>query len=144
MIVPSLVIPDTLVLRINFPFNDDSHPYDFIIDDKGQKAEMNWQTSIDLIAKSIKNSSSTLQSVILYGHTDSLGTDEYNNTLATRRAAFLAKELKTRGIPEKLLVIFSKGRTMPVSRGPGESEETFQMRCRRVELVKFFTKENKR
>ena len=89
IVIPPLVIPDTLVLRINFPFDDDSHPYDFIIDDKGQKTEMSWQTSMDLLAKSIKKSSSTLQGVILYGHTDSLGTDEYNNALARRRAALL-------------------------------------------------------
>ncbi len=144
IVVPPLVIPDTLVLRLNFPFDDDSHPYDFVIGDQGQKTDMRWQTSIDLIAKSIKNSSSTLQSVILYGHTDSLGTDEYNNALAQRRAAFVAKELKNRGIPGKLLVIFSKGRTMPVSRQAGESDEIFQLRNRRVEFVKFFTKENKR
>jgi outer membrane protein OmpA-like peptidoglycan-associated protein len=144
IVVPPLVIPDTLVLRINFPFDDDSHPYDFIIDENGQKSAMLWQTSIDLIAKSIKNSSASLQSVTLYGYTDSLGTDEYNNALAGRRAEFVAKQLKARGIPAKILVIVSKGRAMPVKRQPGESDETFQLRCRRVELIKFFTKENKR
>ncbi len=144
IIVPPLAIPDTLILRINFPFDDDSHPYDFTIDDNGQKSETRWQTSLDLLAKSIKNSSSNLESVILYGHTDSLGTDEYNFALATRRANFVAKELKARGIPTKLLVIFSKGRTMPVARRSGESDETFQLRCRRVEFVKFFTKSKTR
>jgi hypothetical protein len=139
IIVPPLVIPDTLVLRINFPFDDYLHPYDFVIDENGHKTDTRWQTSIDLVAKSIKNSSSTLQSVILYGHTDSLGTDEYNFNLAKRRAQFVAKELEKRGIPPKLLVIFPKGRTMPVTRGIGESDEIFYLRCRRVEFVKFFT-----
>jgi outer membrane protein OmpA-like peptidoglycan-associated protein len=138
--VAPLIVPDTLVLRLNFPFNDDSHPYDFIIDDKGQKTDMRWQTSIDLIAKSIKNSSATLQNVILYGHTDSLGTDEYNFGLAKRRAAFVAKQLEMRGIPAKLFIIFPKGRTMPVVRAAGESDEIFQLRCRRVEFIKSFTK----
>ncbi|MEP7235882.1 MAG: OmpA family protein, partial [Ignavibacteriota bacterium] len=141
--VPPLVIPDTLVLRINFPFDDDSHPYDFTIDDAGQKTDVRWQSSLDLLAKSIKNSSATLQSVILYGHTDSLGTDEYNNALAERRAEFVAKQLRSRGIPAKLLVIFSKGRTMPVTRRTGESDEIFYLRCRRVEFIKFFSKGNK-
>ena len=142
--MPPLAIPDTLILRINFPFDDDSHPYDFTIDDNGQKTDTRWQTSLDLLAKSIKNSSSNLESVILYGHTDSLGTDEYNFALATRRANFVAKELKIRGIPTKLMVVFSKGRTMPVARRAGESDETFQLRCRRVEFVKFFTKSKTR
>jgi hypothetical protein len=139
IVIPPLIIPDTLILRINFPFNDDSHPYDFTIDDSGQKTEMPWHTSLDLLAKSIKNSSMNLESVVLYGHTDSLGTDEYNFELAKRRAAFVASGLKSRGIPAKLLVIFSKGRTMPLIRRVGESDETFQMRCRRVEFVKSFT-----
>jgi hypothetical protein len=142
--VPPLVIPDTLVLRINFPFDDDSHPYDFIIDDEGQKSDIRWQTSIDLIAKSITNSSKLLREVILYGHTDSLGTDEYNNALSERRAAFIAKQLKARGIPAKLLTVFPKGRIMPVARKIGESDEVFQLRCRRVEFVKIFNKEKMR
>jgi outer membrane protein OmpA-like peptidoglycan-associated protein len=144
IIMPLLAIPDTLILRLNFPFDDDSHPYDFTIDDNGQKTDTRWQSSLDLLAASIKNSSSNLESVILYGHTDSLGTDEYNFALATRRANFVAKELKTRGIQTKLLVVFSKGRTMPVARRAGESDETFQLRCRRVEFVKFFTKSKTR
>lgn len=138
--VPPLVIPDTLVLRINFPFDDDSHPYDFTIDEKGQKTDNRWQNSLNLLASSIENSSSTLEHVTLYGHTDSLGTDEYNFALALRRANYVAKELKTRGISSKLLVVVSKGRTMPVARQPGESDETFQLRCRRVEFVKVFSK----
>ena len=142
--LPPLIIPDTLVLRINFPFDDDSHPYDFIINENGEKSEMRWQSSIDLLASSIKNSLATLDKVILYGHTDSLGTDEYNFALATRRATFIAKQLKARGIPEKYLLIFSKGRTMPVVREAAESDEIFQLRSRRVEFIKVFKKENVR
>jgi hypothetical protein len=138
--VPPLIIPDTLVLRINFPFDDDSHPYDFTINDNGQKSEIRWQTSLDLLAKSITNSSATLAYVTLYGHTDSLGTDEYNYGLASRRANFVATQLRSRGIPGKLLHIVSKGKTMPLARVPGESDETYQLRCRRVEFVKIFTK----
>ncbi|MDP4234993.1 MAG: OmpA family protein, partial [Bacteroidota bacterium] len=144
IIVPPLAIPDTLILRINFPFDDDSHPYDYTVGAKGEKTEMRWQTSLDLLAKSIRNSSLNLQSVILYGHTDSLGSDEYNFDLAKRRASFIARQLKARGIPSKLLAIVSEGRTMPVTRTSGESDETFQLRCRRVEFVKVFKKDNMR
>ena len=142
--VPPLTVPDTLILRINFPFNDASHPYDFIVDEGGNKSEMLWQTSIDLIAKSIKNSSISLKNVILYGHTDSLGTDDYNLDLAKKRAEFVAKRLEERGFPAKLFVIVPKGRTMPVKRNPGENDDTFYLRCRRVEFVKSFSKEKKR
>ena len=142
--VPVLTVPDTLILRINFPFNDFSHPYDFIVNEDGNKSEMRWQTSVDLIVKSIKNSSASLKNVILYGHTDSLGTEAYNYDLAKRRAEFVAKQLEERGIPAKLLVIVPKGKTMPVKRNPGESDDTFYLRCRRVEFVKSFSKDKKR
>ena len=142
--VPPLIVPDTLVLRINFPFDDYSHPYDFIVNDQGGKTEMKWQTSLDLLAKSIKNSSDKLDRVFLYGHTDSLGTDEYNFSLSARRATFIAKELKKRGIPSKLLAIIGKGRTVALRRREGESDETYQLRCRRVEFIKVFKKENMR
>lgn len=144
VIVPSLSIPDTLVIRINFPFNDDSKPYDFIYDDAGARSDTKWQSSLDLLAHSIKESSKSLTKVVLYGHTDSLGTDEYNLGLAKRRAMFVAKELQRRGISSRLLVIVSKGRTMPLERRPGEDDETYRLRCRRVEFVKVFGKETPR
>lgn len=142
--VPPLSVPDTLVLRINFPFDDDAHPYDFVYDDGGKRSDTKWQTSLDLLAHSIKSSSSSLKRVLLYGHTDSLGTDEYNRALAMRRAAFIARELEKRGIAAKLLVIASKGRTSPVARRDGEDDETYRLRCRRVEFVKVFGKETTR
>ncbi|MEI8134921.1 MAG: OmpA family protein [bacterium] len=138
--VPKLIIPDTLILRINFPFDDNEHPYDFTYDEQGVKSDTRWQTSLDLLAKSIASSSSSLEKVILYGHTDSLGTDEYNLGLAKRRAEFVARELRKRGIATKLLNIISKGRALPLTRSAGESDEVYQLRCRRVEFVKIFSK----
>ncbi len=142
--LPPLAIPDTLVIRINFPFDDASHPYDFIISENGERTETKWQTSIDLLAHSIKNSSDRLDKVILYGHTDSAGTDEYNRNLAYRRAKFIADELEARGIRAKLLSIIPRGRTLPLARREGESDETYALRCRRVEFIKVFKKEGVR
>ncbi|HET9136899.1 MAG TPA: OmpA family protein [Candidatus Kapabacteria bacterium] len=142
--IQPLSVPDTLTLRINFPFDDDSHPYDFVIDESGNKTDTKWQTSMDLLARSIKNSSASLEKVILYGHTDSLGTDEYNNALSQRRASFVAKQLQARGIPARLFTIVPKGRTMPLARAAGESDDTFYLRCRRVEFIKVFKKEKVR
>lgn len=144
VVIQPLSVPDTLTLRINFPFDDDSHPYDFVIDESGGKTETRWQTSMDLLAKSIKNSSASLDKVILYGHTDSLGTDEYNYALSSRRANFVAKQLQARGIPAKLFTIIPKGKTMPVIRMPSESDEIYYLRCRRVEFIKVFKKEKVR
>jgi hypothetical protein len=139
-----LTVPDTLILRINFPFNDDSHPYDFVIDERGLKSDVRWESSLDIIAQWIKNSYSILQKVVINGHTDSLGTDKYNFDLAKRRADFIVKQLERRGVTSKLFTIISKGRTQPLGRIPNESDETYQLRCRRVEFIKVFKKENKR
>lgn len=136
--VPTLHVPDTLLLRINFPSDDHSHPYEFTINDEGKQSPMSWQTSLDLITSSIKQENQKLHSVLLSGHTDSLGTDAYNFALAQRRAEFIASELIARGIPKKLLKIVSKGKTMPVRRRAGETDEMFYLRCRRVEFVKIF------
>lgn len=142
--VDPLSIPDTLVIRINFPFDDASNPYDFVYDDRGSKTDTRWQASLDLLAHSIKQSSSSLTRVLIVGHTDSLGTDEYNSALGKRRAEFVARQLQQRGIAARLLSVKSKGRTAPLERREAEDGETYRLRCRRVEFVKVFGKETHR
>jgi len=133
-----LHLPDTLVLRINFPFDDYQHPYEYVIDENGQPSTMTWQEALDLTAQSVKGSIDRLRELILIGHTDSLGSDDYNDRLGFRRATFVSSELVRRGLPKSLMRILSKGRTQPVARRPDESDELFRLRCRRVEFVKVF------
>jgi hypothetical protein len=134
----TLYLPDTLVLRVNFPFDDYTHPYEFVIGDNGEKTNTTWQQSIELIARSAKRSLSTLKKLVVVGHTDSMGSDDYNNRLGLNRATFIAGELEKRGIPKRLLSVLSKGRTTPVARREGESDEIFRLRSRRVEFIKVF------
>ncbi len=133
-----LHLPDTLVIRINFPYNDYEHPYDFTIDDNGQASNSTWQQVLDLTAHSALNSMSKLKELVLIGHTDSLGTDAYNHQLGLERATFVATELEKRGVPKQIIRIESRGRTQPVARRPEESDETFRLRSRRVEFIKVF------
>ena len=133
-----LHLPDTLVLRINFPFDDYEHPYEFVIGDNGQASDMTWERALDLTAHSAIRSISRLRELLLIGHTDSLGTDAYNERLGFRRATFVAKELEKRGVPESIIRVVSKGREQPVERRPGESDELFRLRSRRVEFIKIF------
>ena len=79
-----------------------------------------------------------LKELILIGHTDSLGTDAYNDRLGFERATFVANELEKRGIPKAIIRVKSAGRTEPVSRRPDESDEIFRLRSRRVEFIKVF------
>jgi OmpA family/WD40-like Beta Propeller Repeat len=133
-----LHLPDTLVIRINFPFDDREHPYEFTIDENGQASTSTWQQVLDLTAHAALRSMSKLKELILIGHTDSLGTDAYNDRLGFERATFVANELEKRGIPKAILHVKSAGRTEPVARRPDESDETFRLRSRRVEFIKVF------
>ena len=134
----NLHLPDTLVLRINFPFDDYEHPYEFTMDDNGQASSTTWTQAIDLAAHSALRSLDHLKELIIIGYTDSLGSDAYNDRLGFRRASFVASEMEKRGIPKKIIRVTSKGRTEPVARRPGESDEIFRLRSRRVEFIKVF------
>jgi outer membrane protein OmpA-like peptidoglycan-associated protein len=137
-IVLQLNLPDTLVLRINFPFDDYSHPYEFVIGDNGEQLPMSWQNSLDLVARSAKASLATLKEIVVIGHTDSMGTDEYNDRLGERRAAFIRDELVKRGVPRNMMRLVSRGRKQPIARRPDETDEIFRLRSRRAEFIKVF------
>ncbi len=53
-------------------------------------------------------------SVLIEGHTDSVGTDDYNQKLGLRRAQSVIKELVAQGIDSKRLSATSFGETKPV------------------------------
>jgi hypothetical protein len=133
-----LHLPDTLVIRINFPFDDYQHPYDYTIDDQGQASSVTWQQALDLTAHSAQRSMAKLKELLLIGYTDSLGTDAYNDRLGLERATFIATELEKLGVPKAMIRVTSAGRTMPVARRADESDETFRLRSRRVEFIKVF------
>ncbi len=133
-----LHLPDTLVIRINFPFDDYQHPYQYTIDDNGQPSSLTWERALDLTARSTLQSVKTLKELLVIGHTDSLGSDAYNDNLGFERATFVARELEVRGVPPELIKVESRGRRQPVARRPGESDEIFRLRSRRVEFIKVF------
>lgn len=135
---PTLNIPDTLLLRINFPFNDDSNPYDFVINDDGSQSQQQWSVMLDIVAASINNYTQELKEVVVIGHTDYFGTNAFNKDLASRRASFVVSELIKRGVPKKLLRVISKGEEEPLATRANEEDELYRMRLRRVEFVKVF------
>ncbi len=138
MMAMQFALPDTLVLRINFPFDDYLHPYEYILGDSGEQLDVTWEHSLDMVAQSAKSSLSRLKEIVLIGHTDSLGTDVYNEQLGILRATFVKKELVERGLPASKIRIETKGRTVPIDRRTTESDEIFRLRSRRVEFVKVF------
>jgi outer membrane protein OmpA-like peptidoglycan-associated protein len=55
------------------------------------------------------------RSLLIVGHTDSIGPDEYNRTLSLSRAVAVAAKLKENGVNEKLLGLVPMGEAQPVA-----------------------------
>ena len=70
--------------------------------------------------------------IIVEGHTDSRGSDEYNEVLSERRARAVATELKSRGISTDQLQTLGRGKGYPVA--SNDTPEGRQQN-RRVEIV---------
>jgi outer membrane protein OmpA-like peptidoglycan-associated protein len=68
---------------------------------------------LDRIAKTIQKPE--VQRVVIEGHTDSVGSDEYNLKLSDRRAASVREYLETHGISENEMTSVGKGESEPVA-----------------------------
>jgi OOP family OmpA-OmpF porin len=56
-----------------------------------------------------------VEMVIATGHTDSIGTDAYNQKLSERRAAAVKEYLVSKGIPSSKITTLGKGESQPVA-----------------------------
>jgi len=70
--------------------------------------------------------------VIIEGHTDSRGSEEYNAALSERRARSVATALETRGIPAEQIQTAGRGKAFPVASNDTPEE---RQQNRRVEIV---------
>ena len=70
--------------------------------------------------------------VLIEGHTDSVGTDEYNQSLSERRAASVQAALFERGVEASQISTVGKGESTPVA---GNDNAAGRQQNRRVELV---------
>jgi len=66
------------------------------------------------------------------GHTDSVGTPEYNDALSKRRAVTVERFLVSFGVPEQRLAAIGHGESAPVA---PNGTSTGRQRNRRVELI---------
>lgn len=81
-----------------------------------------------LIAKSKKHS----KVIIIEGHTDNVGSDNYNLRLSKKRAEWMKKELLNYGVDKKDIEIQAKGEQYPIS--TNDTEEGKQQN-RRVKII---------
>ncbi len=73
----------------------------------------------------------TKENITITGHTDSDGTEVYNEELGMERAVRFKSRLLRRGVSEDQITVVSKGRSMPIA--SNETEEGRQLN-RRIEL----------
>lgn len=88
------------------------------------------RSTVQEIAEVIKRAPHRRLSV--EGHTDSVGTIEYNHRLSEARANEVANELKTSGIPDRMVSQRAFGETTPIA---SNKTEQGRRRNRRVEVI---------
>jgi outer membrane protein OmpA-like peptidoglycan-associated protein len=70
--------------------------------------------------------------ILIEGHTDSTGSESYNEELSRRRAQAVADALSARGIPQDRLQTIGRGQSMPVA---SNDTPAGRQQNRRVEIV---------
>jgi outer membrane protein OmpA-like peptidoglycan-associated protein len=86
--------------------------------------------TLDRVASFLKNNEGT--KVIVEGHTDSRGSDSYNQQLSERRAQAVADALAFRGIDRSRVEAVGRGKELPVA---SNDTAAGQQQNRRVELI---------
>ncbi len=128
------ILDQSLDLRLNFPYDIYDKPYDNIIDENGLETNKNWVKEVDEVAKNIIERIDYIDAIILTGHTDLQGSQDYNYTLGLNRAKFVYEELIKRGIPKKKIQFKSVGKLEPLEKKNLEPEEYYARRLRRVNV----------
>ena len=88
-----------------------------------------FRSTLDQIAQSLSQYPNSL--IDVYGHTDSTGSDQYNQTLSERRAQSVASYLTTRGVQSARLATRGFGESQPVA---SNTTEDGRAQNRRVEI----------
>ena len=88
------------------------------------------KTNLATFAKSLDKYPNT--DVLIVGHTDSVGTSDYNNALSARRAAAAQSYLVAQGLTESRLRSAGRGETEPIA---PNATEIGRQKNRRVEVA---------
>lgn len=106
----------TMPAGITFPFNQ----YDL---------QPQFRPTLDRVAEILGEYPQTM--IDVYGHTDSVGSDAYNQTLSENRARAVADYLSMRGVQSVRIATIGYGETQPVA---DNGTEAGRAANRRVEL----------
>lgn len=86
---------------------------------------------LDEAADLVTSAGAELEQLVVEGHTDALGTDEYNQALSVRRAEAVFRYLVNQGVSPELMRIEGYGESRPVA---SNEDEEGRAQNRRVEL----------
>ncbi len=103
---------------------------DVAFDTDSATIKTRFKSELDDIAARLMSSGGTSFTVV--GHTDTRGSEDYNQKLSEKRARSVADYLVTRGVPRAYLQVRGDGETSPID--PGFSDEAHR-RNRRVEII---------
>lgn len=92
------ILDDRILIR--FPYNSTVKDYDAEVD-----------AYLNRLARQIRESGERVQ---LTGHTDNIGSDEFNQELGMRRAEAIQQILRDLGVPQEQITVRSRGKTDPV------------------------------
>jgi len=85
---------------------------------------------LDNVASTLNQYNQTVIEVA--GHTDSVGTDAYNQQLSERRANAVAGYLSSRGVGQQRMIVVGAGETHPIATNDTEAGRA---QNRRVEIT---------
>jgi outer membrane protein OmpA-like peptidoglycan-associated protein len=88
------------------------------------------RTNLQKLARSLEDNPRT--DVMIVGHTDAKGTDEYNQELSEKRAQAAVSYLSSQGVARSRLIPSGKGETDPVA---SNDDERGRAQNRRVEVA---------
>lgn len=88
------------------------------------------RTNLDNLAANLASFGDS--KLLLVGHTDSVGTDSYNQQLSQRRASAVGNYLTMKGVPSTRVAAAGRGETEPIQ---PNSTESGRLANRRVEIA---------
>jgi OmpA-OmpF porin, OOP family len=91
-------------------FNVTSDDFDF----DSAKLKPRMMKQLDAFAAEVQASPGN-ERLTIVGHTDSIGTDAYNQKLSERRAQAVADYLATKGVAKETMTVTGKGESQPVA-----------------------------